>query len=230
MNKFDDKLFEQALDAAFNEQYNEELKSQPTIEELDSLHPFTEKQMKDAKRLSRKSRRPLWTKYVGKVAAIVLCFCLAGFGVMMTDPGIRATVGANIVKCIEEGFNIDFTEAHDDTDIDISKSHISYIPAGYTLTDDRSDKESVSHIYSNGIGEYIIIDILSSSDVELMTDNQNHDFEKHDINGYEGYISYSEEMQQGSIYFGNSYFTVAISGMTDRNELIKIAENIIIKG
>lgn len=229
MSKFDDKLFEQVLNAAFNEQYSEELKYQPTMEELEKLHPFTEKHMKDAKRLSLRNRKPIWTKYIGKAAAILLCVSLAGFGVMLTDPGIRATVGENIVKCIEEGFNIDFTEVHDDTDIDISKTCIGYIPDGYILKEDRSDGESVSRIYLNGSGECIIIDILASSDIELMTDNNNHNVENHNINGYNGFISYSEDMRQGSVYFGNSCFTVAISGMAEKSELIKIAENIVIK-
>ncbi|MBQ4602201.1 MAG: DUF4367 domain-containing protein, partial [Clostridia bacterium] len=94
---------------------------------------------------------------------------------------------------------------------------------------DSSDKDTISHIYENSVGEYIIIDIEQSSDIRLMTDAGTHETELYRINGYEGYISYSEELSQGSVYFGSSYFTVAISGMTERDELIKIAENIKLK-
>ena len=231
MSKFDDKLFEQLLDKAFNEQYNDELRSAPTMEELRSEHPFTDKHMKDVIRLTKKKSKPVWVSYIGKAAAILLCVSLAGFGVMMTDPGIRATVGDSIVNIIEEGFNIDFTDSKDSTSIDISETVIGYIPEGFERLDDRTEEkaDSLSYSYMNAEGEYIVIDVLASSDIELITEDEHHDLKLRNIGEYTGYISYSETHNQGSVYFGNSYFTVAISGMTERDELIKIAENIEIK-
>ncbi len=231
MNRSDDKMFEELLEKAFNEQYNEELTSEPTLEELGELYPVTAKQRRDAKRMSRQSRKPVWLSYIGKAAAILLCVSLTGFGAMMIDPGIRATVGDSIVKYIEEGFNIDFTEANDPTSIDIEETVIGYIPEGFELIGDRTEEssDSLSYSYMNADGEYIVIDILASSDIELITEDEHHELKFRNIGKYNGYISYSDLQGQGSVYFGNSYFTVAISGMTSRDELIKIAENIEIK-
>ena len=231
MGKTDDKLFEEMLEKAFMKQYNDELTTEPSNEELDSLYPITLKQKRDAHRLSKKQSKPLWLTSLGRVAVILLCVCLTGFGAMMMDPGIRATVGDNIVKYIEQGFNIDFTEANDYRDIEINKTEIDYIPEGFELVSDRTEEsaDSLSYTYMNGAGEYIVIDILSSSDIELITEDEHHGLVFHNIGKYNGYISYSDTQKQGSVYFGNSYFTVAISGMTDRDELIKIAENIEIK-
>ncbi len=231
MNRSDDKMFEELLEKAFNEQYDEEITSEPTLEELAELYPVTAKQRKDAKRISRQSRKPVWVSYIGKAAAILLCVSLAGFGAMMIDPGIRATVGDSIVKYIEEGFNIDFTEAKDPTSIDIAETVIGYIPEGFELLPDRTEEkiDSLSYSYMNADGEYIVIDILASSDIELITEDEHHELKYFNIDGYTGYISYSDTQKQGSVYFGNRSFTVAISGMTDREELIKIAENIEIK-
>lgn len=231
MSRFDDKLFDELLDKAFNEQYNEEIQSAPAIEELKAEYPFTDKHMADAVRLTRKNRKPLWAGYIGKAAAVLLCLSLAGFGLVMTDPGIRATVGDSIVKYIEEGFNIDFTEAKDSASIDIDETLIGYIPDGFELLPERTEEkeDSLSYSYMNADGKYIVIDILASSDIELITEDEHHDLKLHHIGGYTGYISYSESQRSGSVYFGNRSFTVAISGMTDRAELIKIAENIEIK-
>ena len=231
MNRSDDKMFEELLEKAFNEQYNEELTSEPTLEELSALYPVTAKHRRDAKRISRQSRKPVWVNYIGKAAAILLCVSLTGFGAMMIDPGIRATVEDSIVKYIEEGFNIDFTEAKDPTSIDIAETLIGYIPEGFELLPDRTEEkdDSLSYSYMNGNGEYIVIDILASSDIELITEDDHHELKFRNIGKYNGYISYSEIQHQGSVYFGNRSFTVAISGMTSRDELIKIAENIEIK-
>lgn len=231
MSKFDDKLFDRLLNEVFNEQYNEELESEPTMEELREKYAVTDKHIRDAKRLSRKKRKPVWAGYIGKAAAILLCVSLAAFGALMTNSDIRASVGDAVVKYIEEGFNIDFTEASDPTSIDIGETVIGYIPEGFELLTDRTEEkaDSLSYSYMNEAGEYIVIDILSSSDIELITEDDHHELKFINIGKYNGYISYSELQEQGSVYFGNRSFTVAISGMTDRGELIKIAENIEIK-
>lgn len=227
----DEKKFEELLGKAFEVQNDKEISRQPQMKELSEAAPFTQKQLDDVKRMCKKEKKSVWKKYIGSVAAVILCVSVAGFGIMLTNPGMRATVGDNIVKFIEEGFNIDFTEAGDDRPVDISETVIGYIPKGFERIEERSEKtaESISYSYVNDKDEYIVIDILSSSDIELVTEDQHHELEPFYVDKYLAYISYSDTQHQGSIYFGNSSFTVAISGMTDRDELIKIAENIKIK-
>ncbi|MBR6514365.1 MAG: DUF4367 domain-containing protein [Clostridia bacterium] len=231
MGRTDDKLFEEMLEKAFCEEYNQELSNEPSMEELRQLYALGAKQKREAKALSGKRRKPVWMGYTVKAAAIILCVSLSGFGLLMTDSGIRAAVTENVVKYIEEGFNIDFTQAQDDQTIDIAGTVIGYIPEGFELINERTEEnaDSLSYSYVNDSGEYIVIDILTSSDIELMSEDEHHDLGYLNIDGYTAYISYSDSQRQGSVYFGNSYFTVAISGMTDREELIKIAENIEIK-
>lgn len=228
----DERKFEELLGKAFEiEQYNESTR-EPSKKELDEAAPFTDKQLEYVRKVSRKEKKLPWTKYLGRVAAVILCISVSSFAVVLTDPDIRAMVSENIVKYIEEGFNIDFTEANDDTTVDISETVIGYIPEGFELLNDRTEegKDSLSYSYMNSDGEYIVIDIIASSDIELITEDEHHDLKPCNIGYYTGYISYSETQSQGSVYFGNSCFTVAISGMTARDELVKIASNIEIKG
>ncbi|MBR4882041.1 MAG: DUF4367 domain-containing protein, partial [Clostridia bacterium] len=203
----------------------------PSDDTLEAMHPFTEEQLKRATELGRKNKKqtPPWKTQLGRAAAIILCVATAAGVITMTDPTIRGHVSNAVTHWIDEYISIDFSDAADDDRIDIKKTRITYITEGFEMTTDSSDKDSISHIYQNAEGEYIIIDIEESGDINLMTDSAAHETELYPINGYEGYISYSDELGQGSVYFGSSYFTVAISGMTEREELIKIAENIRFK-
>ena len=231
MRNKEDKLFDELLKNAFTEQYKKETKNGPTDEDLSAMHPFTEEHMKKAEALRRKNKkdRSLWKKGLGKVAAIILCVATAGSVITLSNPDIRGRVSKAVARWIDEYIAVDFSDASGENEIDIAKTHINYIPEGFSLIEDNSDNETVSHIYENEKGDVIIIDIEISSDIKLMTENNAREFEYHSVNGYEGYVSYSEEMMQGSVYFGTSYFTVAISGMSEKDELIKIAENIVFK-
>lgn len=231
MRNTDDKQLDELLGKAFTKQYEKELNNSPTDGDLAAMHPFTEEQMKKAEALSRKHGRqnPLWAKTLGKAAAIILCIATAAGVITMTDPTVRANVSHAVTHFIDEFISVDFSDAAESGEIDIASTRVTYIPEGFVLCEDNSDKDTLSHIYQNDIGEFILIDVEASSDIKLLTENDAHDLELTGINGYEAYISYSEDMTQGSVYFGNSYFTVAISGMTERDELIKIAENIALK-
>ena len=227
----EDKQLDELLGKAFKDQLENELNNGPSDDTLEAMHPFTDEQMKRATELNRKNKkqRISWKTQLGRVAAVVLCVITTAGVISLANPTVRGHVSNAVTRLIDEYISVDFGAGTDNDPIDISKTRITYIPEGYCLYEDNSDKDSISHIYQNDMGEYIIIDIEESSDIRLMTEKSAHEFEIHDIGRYEGYISYSEELKQGSVYFGNSYFTVAISGMTEKEELIKIAENIKFK-
>ena len=231
MRNTDDRQLEELLGKAFTRQYENELNNGPADDDLAAMHPFTEEQMKKAEALSRKHKKrgALWAKGLGKAAAVILCIATAAGVLSMTDPTVRANLSHAVTHFVDDFISVDFSDAAEDGEIDIASTRVTYIPEGYKLETDNSDENTLSHIYQNDNGEFILIDVETSSDIRLLTENDAHDFELTRINGYEAYISYSEDMTQGSVYFGNSYFTVAISGMTERDELIKIAENIVFK-
>ncbi len=230
-NNKDDKQFDELLSGAFRKQYENEIANGPSDQDLEAMYPFTDEHLKKAQELSRnnKKQRFLWKSSLGKAATILLCVVSVSAVITLADPTIRGNVSNVVSDWIDQYVSIDFADASADDKIDISKANIGYIPDGYSLKEDNSDKSTISLIYSNEENEYIIIDIIDSKDIKLLTENETHKLTIYNINGYEGYMSYSEEMKQGSIYFGNSNFTVAVSGMTDKDELIKVAKNIDFK-
>ncbi len=231
MGNKEDRAFDRLLSEAFREQYKKELNSSPSDDSLEAVHPFGDEQMKRATELSRRHKNDAkgWRTSLNRVAAVVICIAMGSGIIAMTNPTVRGNVAHAVTHWIDEYIAIDFAEAADGDRIDITKTRITYMPEGFKVAEDNSDDDSISLIYENSEGDFIIVDIEQSSDINLMTDDTAHDTDYQPINGYEGYISYSDELGQGSVYFGSSYFTVAISGMTERDELIKIAENIVFK-
>lgn len=224
----DDKRFEELLGKAFEIQQKNEDSREPSMKELYEAAPFTDKQLEDVKKMCKKEKKLPLTKYAGRIAVIALCICLAGFGGMMINPGIRATVGENIAEFVDEYINIDFSESTKNRSIDISKTEITYIPEGFELTEDLSDEDKLSLVYTNGTEDYLFIDVVASGEIFISYEVDEHNVTYINIGGYDGYITYNELTRQGSVCWGNNNFTVVISGFTSREELIKTAESITV--
>lgn len=224
----DDKRFEELLEKAFEiEQYNE-ISREPSMEELSEAAPFTDKQLEEVKKMCKKDKKLPWTKYVGKAAAVILCISLAGFGLMMADPGIRATVQDGIASLVDQYVNIDFSESSKTMSIDITKTEVGYIPEGFELTEEISEDGNLSFVYTDTEERYLFIDVVESGEIFISYELDEHNVTYRNINGYDAYITYDELTEQGSVCWGNSNFTVVISGFTSREELIKTAEGITV--
>ena len=225
----DEKNFDALLEKAFEIQNGEQISREPSLSELSEAAPFTEKQLEYINKICKKEKKPLWTRYIGRAAAILLCVALTGFGVMMTDPDVRATVGENIAEFVDECINIDFSQSSKVKSIDIAKTEIGYIPDGFALTKDLSDDEKLSYVYTDGDENYLFIDVVSSGDIFISYELEDHNVVYVNVNGYDGYLTYDEDTCQGSVCWGNSNFTVVISGFVPREQLLKTAENITVK-
>lgn len=224
----DDKRFEELLEKAFEIEQNKRISREPSDEELAEKAPFTDKQLEDVKRMCKKDKKLPWTKYVGKAAAIILCIALAGFGVMMTDPGIRATVQDGIAGLVDQYVNIDFSRSGKTQSIEITKTQISYIPEGFELTEEITEDGKLSCVYTDTEERYLFIDVVESGEIFISYELDEHNVTLMRINGCDAYITYDELTEQGSVCWGNSNFTVVISGFTTREELIRIAEGITV--
>lgn len=230
MAKMDDRTFDELLKKAFTKQYENEIKTEPADEEMARQYPLTQKQLRDAGRILKRKSKPTWLRYAQRAAVIALCVISVGFAVLMTDPGIRGSVGGTVTQWIDDMVAIDFGKSPEYERIDITKTSVGYIPKGFEVIEDRSEDGFISQTYySAATDEYIFIDIRESSDIALFTEDAMHEFTKTQIKGYDAYITYSDSQRQGTVCFGNQYFTVAVSGMTDKDELIKTAENIALK-
>ena len=73
-----------------------------------------------------------------------------------------------------------------------------------------------------------VIGVTEVKEGIVVSSNPSADFEVYRItvNGNDAYILYYDSEKNGTIMFGNSVYTVLVSGVIEKNELIKIAESI----
>lgn len=223
----DDKKFEALLGKAFEIEQNNEISGEPTAKELSELAPFGEKQLEYVKGICKKKKSAPWMKHIGKAAMIIFCISVASFSLLMIDPGVRATVSENVVKLVDEFVNIDFSGSSKELAVDVSEAEIGYIPEGFELSRDLSDDQKRSLVYADDEDNYLFVDVVASGEIFISYELDEHNVTLLKINGYDGYITYDEATGQGSVCWGNSGFTVVVSGFTSREELIKVAENVI---
>ena len=108
----------------------------------------------------------------------------------------------------------------------VAALNIGYIPEGYELV---ASLEHGSRWYlyrsQENPDQYIKIDVgLPVGKIEM--DNERHAHEVIQIHSYEAYLFYAEEEQNGSLIFMHGDVLVHIYAAEEKEELIKIAENI----
>ena len=104
--------------------------------------------------------------------------------------------------------------------------NIGYIPEGFELESSNEDVGLREYVYTANEGEYIFIGIYSSDSANVAMDIEDIDYDEMTINNNKAYIVYDEVDGAGAIVVGNSQYTISITSVTDKSELIKIAENI----
>lgn len=103
----------------------------------------------------------------------------------------------------------------------------SYIPKGYTLTEEVDDMRSMYFLYyTNEKGQEISIEQFTLS-VSMAVDTEGITTEEITINGMKGII-YSKRGLT-TIIINDNYYVHLISGYESREELIKVAESLNIK-
>lgn len=109
---------------------------------------------------------------------------------------------------------------------DIYKFEIGYIPDGFELMGADESSTYRNYTYYNKIGEYLNFYLATSGTTEIFSSIEKAECDKITVNGNDAYILYYDSEKTGTIMFGNSVYTVLVSGVIEKNELIKIAESI----
>lgn len=235
-----DNVFDGILTAALNEFITEELRLLPTDDELSVMYPTSEKQLKQYRKKAKQKQRkaPTLPVYLKRIAVIALAVISVTFGVLMTNEGVRAAIVKSFITWYDKYVEFDFSryeepekEEEEETDplAAIDALVIGYVPEGYILSESVEDPGFRQYVYMTDTGEYLVIEICTSNGSSIGLDHVNSDLEKLSLNGKDMYLSYNDTDQYGSIVFGNKMYTMSISGLIAKDELIKIAENITAK-
>ena len=231
-----DNVFDGILTAALNEFITEELRLLPTDDELSVMYPTSEKQLKQYRKKAKQKQRkvPTLPVYLKRIAVIALAVISVVFGVLMTNEGVRAAIVKSFITWYDKYVEFDFSryeepeKEEEETDplAAIESLVIGYVPDGYVLSDSVEETGYRQYFYMTETGEHLVIDISTSKGSSIGLDHENSDLEKLSLGGKDMYLSYNDTEGVGTIAFGNEMYTVLVSGIVTKDELIKIAENI----
>ncbi len=131
-------------------------------------------------------------------------------------------------ELIKVAENITSKKSNDKT-ITSDDLKIGYIPEGFELTSSDESSGHREYMYTSDNGDYITVGIYDSKYSDVGVDSENTEYEVLSVNGQEAHLMYDENDRCGVLLFGNSEYYVSIMALTDKSELIKIAENITVK-
>lgn len=233
MNKnLKEDVFDTVLASAFAEYVDREMESYPSQKKLDEMYPIHKDGLRKIKRSIKKSRPgSKAVVYFRRVAVVFIAAVELFAGVMATSTEVRRAVGDAIVSWFDKFASISFgDEPHLPAETKIIENvdsfEIGYVPDGLALVETFEDKDNRKYTYSSDDGRFLHISIYSTNSAEYAGDIELSQYDPLKINDVEGHIFYNIEERFGSLFFKNSGYTVMISCILDRDELIKVAENI----
>ena len=225
-----DELFEVVLKQAVYDADKADQEELPSDEEMNQAYPLPEKAHKEFDRLQKAQTRGISVRamLVRRVAIITITALAVVFGGLMLHPDIRAGVSHIVVQQFEK-FNLFSHNENGEARqfLSVDDVTIGYIPEGFEL-EEKMELDSFRHyIYRKPENEniYVAIDISLSVDTDSGLDNE-HSYEVLYYNYREIHLSYNEEDQSGAIIIPGETVTIGISGILEKNELLKMAQNI----
>ncbi len=225
------EIFDSVLKSAFYDIASEEFKDEPSKEELSEMYPLISKETRKIKRKvkEKECRKPLYKIYLQRSAIVIFAIITALFTVLTTNSKVRAVIADVIIEWYETHIKIEFVGTTEDTENfdSITELQINYIPDGFELVDSSEREKNRSYTYMND-DNYIMIEFHQSKFSEYKVDIEHNQYEEYLINGMNSYIlsKNDDEGEYTTIVIGNSYLTIVVDTSFNREETIKIAENI----
>lgn len=194
---------------------------------------FSEASEKKFKKLLRKYNavRTLKTigKYSSRVACILLAFVVASGITIMSVKGWRSQVlnfifdskSPNSVISFDDGTNKYETIDKYSSD----KVSLNYIPEGFALLQE-TESEGRLHLYFKNNDKYLQFSMQRLSGTASI-DTENAEVEKLTINGKDMFFISKPEVNV--LFWSDETSYIRITSNLDKNEVIKMAENTIVK-
>lgn len=238
-------LTDDLLKKAFNDYFDRVLEQTPSDEELAKKYPYPESSYEKvfAAYKAQKRRALIWLKTIGRVAIIVIVAVSLTFGVLMTNTDIKASVSSFFIRDKGDHWQIDFNNGEEyaaeieeespdsEKEITVLDYKIGYIPDGFELTREEIFVDVFFYNeYWDDNGRSITIEIYTSGNSAFFVDNDRHKHSFTKINGCEAMISYDDGGKHGIIIIADGKNCISVDGFLEKEELIKIAENITKQG
>lgn len=232
MNKdqVNDVVFEALFRQAVIDDFNEEIGSIPTNEQLAVIYSFSSEFEMRMKKLFVKDRRRSFVKtamyFSRRVASILIIVLGLLFGTLLFNTEVRATVGKILVEWYEKFTSFIFI---DDEVINEKKDWtLKYLPEGY-VQENHEILGSITNIeFINNKGDKIRFSYRPENSItNISVDNENHEIDSCIILNNEAFsITAVDDRFDNGIIWNMDGHTFNLWGKISINELKKIAESI----
>ena len=222
----DDSVFEALFRQAVIDNFNEELNSIPSNDELAKQITFSPEHETRMKKLftrdERKERTRTIIKWARRAVAVILIAVTVLFGALMFVPSVRALVIETVTEWYEKF--VTFTSRAPEAE----KMNLEpgYLPEGFyeIVRDEVGMTETI--IFENGEGKLIVFQSTRTSD-NVSIDNENNNYEVRLIGGIEYHVfaAINSEAENTVLFdiYGQRFI---ISSSISVDELLFIASSI----
>ncbi len=216
-NDFKNKAIDDMLKYAFQEANAELIDEMPQCEEVEFSKEHEDKMRK---LFAGKVRRMKYIKRIFMIAAVmVILFSIS----VMSVQGWRASFMNFILSFTESNTELKYRdEAEDKNSYTVGDVTFEYLPSGFTL-DSNKNQGKVIYVKFNKGNEYFETKIKESNPVANV-DTEKAGAELLMINGAEVFVTQKDD--NISVSWNNNLKTFELMGNIEREELLKIAENI----
>lgn len=232
MNKdqVNDVVFEALFHQAVIDDFNEEINSIPTNEQLAKTYSFSPEFEIRMKKLFAKDRRTKFAKtltlYSKKVASIFIIVLGLLFSTLLFNTEVRATVGKVLIEWYEKFTSFTF---RDDEVIDEGKEWtLKYLPEGYAQKNYEVLGRIINIEFTNNQGDKIRFSYRPEESItNISVDNENHEIDSCIILDNEAFsITAVDDRFDNGVIWNIDGHTFNLWGKISINELSKIAESI----
>jgi len=229
-DKVNDVVFEALFRQAVIDDFNEEIDSIPTNEQLAKIYTFSPKFEIQMKKLFTKDRRKHFIKtvslYSRRAISVIIIVLGLLFGTLLFNTEVRATVGNVLIEWYEKFTSFTFK---DDEIIDEKEEwNLNYIPEGYTLNNYEKLGRITNIEFTNKQGDKIRFSYRPEGNItNISVDNENHKIDRGEILNNEAYFvnGIDNAFDNGIIWNMNGH-TFDLWGIIPVDELKKVAESI----
>lgn len=232
MNKdqVNDVIFEALFRQAVIDDFNEEIDSIPTNEQLAEIYSFSSEFEMRMKKLFVEDHRRNFLKnvmlYSRRVASILVIVLGLLFGTLLFNTEVRAAVGKVLVEWYEKFASFTFR----DEEIIVEKKEwtLEYLPKGYLLKNYEVLGNVTNMEFINNQGDKIRFSYRPENSItNISVDNENHKIDSHVILDNETFsITAVDDRFDNGVIWNMDGYTFSLWGKISINELNKIAESI----
>lgn len=225
-----DVVFEALFRQAVIDDFNEEVDSIPTNEQLAKIYPFsTDFEIRMKKLFTRDCRRSSFRNamfFIRRVASILIIVLGLLFGTLLFNTEVRAAVGKVLVEWYQKFTSFTFR----DSEIIVEKKEwtLEYLPEGYTMKNHEVLGRITNVEFVNELGDKIRFSYRPEGNItNISVDNENHKIDSCEILNNEAYCisTIDDELHNGVIWNRDGH-TFDLWGKIPMEELKKIAESI----